>query len=200
MKTFRNYFCIFALAATVFVGSNELIAQDETEYEDEIPASEYVPGDIFKSIFIDAGYGSNALGFGLGFRYWKFGVSFGVSGIGESMPSYDRTRTVSTTEAIDMKKYAAIGVTTDLYYFYDINEKYTAFVNVGYGVGSDSLFAKRQDDTKEGTVYRCSPATETNSGITFGLGFQYFFEKWIGIGVGYQTRRGVYAQFNYYWY
>ena len=102
---------------------------------------------------------------------------------------------------MDIEKYSSIHVTTDLYYFHDINDQFTVFGNIGYGVGTDSVLAHHKDDQSTANKNRLyAIGTETNSGITFGLGVQYFLEEWVGFGIGYHSRRGVYAQFNYFWF
>jgi len=192
----------FAICNSTMLAQNK--AKGEILEEDAVPEKEYKGNDIFKAIFVDAGYGANKLAFGLGVRYWNLGASFGIAGLGSSMPSYFKYReggNINQETAINIKKYPSINITTDLYYFYDFTESVTAFVNLGYGVGSDSLLANHKDEQNTTYKDRLYPVgTETKSGVTFGLGVQYFLEKWVGFGVGYHSRRGVYAQFNYFWY
>ena len=166
---------------------------DDAVYYDD----NYKGSDIIKDIFIDVGYGPDKLGIGLGFRYWVFGASFGLTGLGVTLPNYDRTTYLNQTEPVFTEKYSTIAVTTDIYYFFDINEDYTVFANFGYAVGTDTILA-RKASSNDNKLYRWG--SENNSEITYGLGFQYFFEKWIALGVGYHSRRGAFAQFNYYWY
>jgi hypothetical protein len=168
------------------------ISDDEVYYDEN-----YKGSDIIKDIFIDFGYGADKFGIGLGFRYWNLGASFGITGLGISLPDYDKTTYLNRTESVNTERYASIAVTTDLYYFYDFNEKYTVFANIGYAVGTDTILARKASST-DTRLYRWG--SENNSEITFGLGVQYFFEKWIGLGVGYHTRRGIFAQFNYFWF
>ncbi len=198
MKIFFNLcllvvlFCSMVNPSLAQTGKSEDIKEEEPYYDED-----YRGSDIVKDIFIDLGYGAEKFGIGIGFRYWNFGASFGLTGIGVSLPDYDKTTYLNRTENVITEKYASIAVTTDLYYFYDINDKYTAFVNFGYSVGTDTILA-RKASSNDDRLYRWG--SENNSELTFGLGFQYFFEKWIGLGVGYHSRRGVFAQFNYFWF
>ena len=205
----KKYLFIFLVLIAPLIANNDLFAQDRSDDEEQIDAIEYTEeeyqgNDIFKSIFIDAGYGTNKFGFGLGFRYWNLGFSFGLAGLGESIPHYFTYReggNITPATAVDIEKYSSIHVTTDLYYFHDINDEFKVFGNIGYGVGTDSVLAHHKDDQGTSNKNRLySIGTETNSGITFGLGVQYFLEEWIGFGIGYHNRRGVYAQFNYFWF
>lgn len=205
----KKYFYLFLLLVIPFVSSQAVQAQSKSEDNEQIDAiedqeKEYQGNDIFKSIFLDAGYGTNKFGFGLGVRYWNLGFSFGLAGIGESIPHYFTYReggNITPETAVDIEKYSSIHVTTDLYYFHDINDQFTVFGNIGYGVGTDSVLAHHKDDQSTANKNRLyAIGTETNSGITFGLGVQYFLEEWVGFGIGYHSRRGVYAQFNYFWF
>lgn len=205
----KKYFYLFLLLVIPFVSVQSLQAQSKSTEDNQIDAieyseEEYQGNDIFKSIFIDAGYGTNKFGFGLGFRYWNLGFSFGLAGLGESIPHYFTYReggNITPATAVDIEKYSSIHVTTDLYYFHDINDEFKVFGNIGYGVGTDSVLAHHKDDQGTSNKNRLySIGTETNSGITFGLGVQYFLEEWVGFGIGYHNRRGVYAQFNYFWF
>lgn len=186
---------LFLLAFISLLNVN-LFAQtdDEEDYEEET-TKEYVPSDIIKVISFDAGWGAEKLGLALGFRYWNLGVSFGVAGLGNTLPDHRNERLISGTPS-STEKYPTIAVTTDLYYFYDINDEFTAFGNFGYSVGTDTVLARKDNNDSSLYLY----GTENNAAFTFGLGLQYFLEQWIGIGVGYHTRRGIFAQFNYFWF
>ena len=88
----KKYFYLFLLLVIPFA-SQAVQAQSKSEDNEQIDAiedqeKEYQGNDIFKSIFLDAGYGTNKFGFGLGVRYWNLGFSFGLAGIGESIPHY----------------------------------------------------------------------------------------------------------------
>lgn len=194
---------MFAICNSEMLAQNK--AKDEILADSDTIEKEYQGNDIFKAFFLDAGYGANKFGFGLGFRYWNLGFSFGLAGIGESMPSYQRDwgdgKIITPETAVNQKAFSSIHVTTDLYYFHDIDDNFTAFVNLGYGVGTDSVLANHKDNLNTNIQNRYYPVgTENESGITYGLGIQYFLEQWIGFGLGYHSRRGVYAQINYFWF
>lgn len=152
-----------------------------------------------KSAFIDVGYGWNKLGLGFGGRYSNFGASIGIAGIGEKMPAYSKTQVLTSGQILSKESHTSTIITLDAYYFYDLNDKYTVFGNVGYSMGNDSLFGTKQGES-DGTLYRISPATESKNGICFGAGFQYFLEEYLGFGIGIHSKRGIYAQINYYWF
>ena len=187
MKLLR--YSIFALSICILA---DLCINIKTLFAAEVD----VP---MKAVFMDIGYGWNKLGLGFGGRYSNFGASIGIAGIGEKMPAYSKTQTLTASQAINTKSYTSTMITLDGYYFYDINEKYTAFANVGYSMGTDSVFASKQGET-DGTLYRMSPGTKSKNAVTFGVGFQYFLEQYLGFGVGIHSKRGIYAQINYYWF
>ncbi len=202
----KKFYSLFIIVLSVFAFSNSVLlaqskAKDAEPTEEAAIEKEYIGNDIFKSIFFDAGYGARKLSFGLGVRYWNLGLSFGVAGLGGSMPGYYRDKMPTKETAIDIEKHPSINVTTDLYYFHDFSETFTAFVNLGYGAGSDSVLAKHSDNqgtSSSNLLY--AYGSESKSGVTFGFGIQYFMEKWLGFGLGYHNFRGVYAQINYFWY
>lgn len=199
----RKYIFLLLISTFLMTSIINAVAQSkakstkDTTEEESYYDEDYKGSDIIKEIFIDAGWGSEKLGIGLGFRYWNLGASFGITGLGVKLPNYDNSTYINKTEAVITEKYSTIAVTTDLYYFYDINETYTVFANFGYSAGSDTILAKKANST-DNKWYRWG--SESNSEFTFGLGGQYFFEKWIALGLGYHSRRGIYAQFVYYWY
>ena len=206
----KKFYSIFILAISFFAICNSTIlaqnkAKEEILDDGEAIEKEYKGNDIFKAFFLDAGYGANKFGFGLGVRYWNLGFAFGVAGLGESIPSYQRNwgdnKVITPETAVNQKSYSSIHVMTDLYYFYDINDDFTAFVNLGFGVGSDSILANHKDYLNTPYQDRLFPlGSDSKTGINFGLGIQYFLEQWIGFGLGYHSRRGVYAQINYFWF
>lgn len=153
------------------------------------------PVGIMKNVFGDVGYGEGGVSFGLGFRYWDLGISVGMSGIGQSVPPHNYY--ILATDVLETYKYPTMWVVGDLYYFYDLNDEFTFFANVGYGVGADTVLATKKGETTGAKYYH---KTENRSGVTFGAGIQYFIENQIGFGIGYHTRRGPYLQVSYYWY
>lgn len=175
----------FCVMSTFFLSSDNAFCEDD-----------YVP---MKAAFIDVGYGWNNLGLGFGGRYSNFGASIGIAGIGTDMPAYSKTEVLTAANTYTKKSYTSTIITLDAYYFYDINDKYTAFANVGYSMGTDSLFGTKMNET-DGTLYRLSPTTESKNAFTFGAGFQYFLEEYLGFGIGIHSKRGIYAQINYFWF
>ncbi len=154
------------------------------------------PTTNMKSPFFDIGYDFNGMSLGFGFRYWNVGLSLGVSGVGKYLPEHSR-QYLSIPDANERFTYPSIWVTADAYYFYDLNDAFTVFGNIGYGVGTDSVLATKKGETN-GSKYILG--AENKSSITFGAGVQYFFPMQIGVGLGYHSKRGIYAQISYYWY
>lgn len=179
---------IFLSIVALFIASFSLSNATTTEEAKE-------PVGIMKNAFGDLGYGEGGLSFGLGFRYWDFGIGVGMSGIGQSVPYHNYY--INETDILEKYTYPTMWVVGDLYYFYDLNDEFTFFANVGYGVGADTVLATKKGETTGAKYYH---KTENRSGITFGAGIQYFIENQIGFGIGYHSRRGPYAQVSYYWY
>jgi opacity protein-like surface antigen len=199
MKNSRKLLNIFTLIAIgMFILFADVRAQNSNTANDEDnDTQEYVPSGALKNIFFDAGYGANDFAFALGFRYKFFGASFGVDGIGHKMPSYQQNDYVSADQVLSTQKEPYVGVIGDAYYFYDFNEKWTAFGSLGFYVASDSVFARKKED-KSDKLYRF--AAENKNGVCIGAGIEYFLDENWALGLAYHSRRGAFIRFTYKWF
>jgi opacity protein-like surface antigen len=162
--------------------------EDDYYYEDEGPAP--LPDGPMKYLHLDVGYGPANISYGLGFRYWQFGATIGLTGVATDIPNYSRQTAPSAEET---EKFPTIVVCFDLHYYYEINPEITAFATIGYYSQSDTILAK-----SDGYWYRYD--AESTSGLTFGIGGQYALNRQIMVGLAYQNKRGIYAQIGYRWW
>lgn len=152
-----------------------------------------------KLVFFDAGYGTRNLSFGLGFRYSFIGASLSLAGIAASTPHatyhgivYPKTFTTET--------YPSTTVSFDLIGYYDWND-FSFFGMLGYYTQADSLFDKSLEDNTFGYYFFHQPLASLNkSGISLGLGAQYYLTEAIEVGIGYHTKKGAFLQIGYYWF
>jgi opacity protein-like surface antigen len=163
----------------------------------------YEEAPKLKYIFLDLGYGNYGASVGAGFRYSFFGASFNLTGFSKTIPSYSTdwiTRPTKEEQIGYRESFPTIILTLDGGLYYDIDETWTIFGTIGYFTQSDSMLVKKNgtNGQPEETWYPWK--AETSSGFTFGGGVQYFFfEESIAVGLGYQTKKGAYAQIGYYW-
>jgi opacity protein-like surface antigen len=147
-------------------------------------------------LFFDLGFGANNLSTGLGFRYWHFGASIGLTGFTNTVPAFSYpayNHPKPSGQNALTEKFTSLVVAGDVYYFHDFN-KFTVYANVGYFSQSDTVLVK---DIDRGEYFYDS--RESKSGMTFGGGLEYILSKWIAIGLGYHTKLGVTAQIGYRW-
>lgn len=155
----------------------------------------------FKAINLDLGYGSYGLGAAAGFRYSFLSLTVGIAGFANDIPNYASIppqgviitphQPLPTGYVED--KYEALMFTVDLAYNYDI-EDFTIYGSLGYFTAQDSVLAKNIN-----TNDRYSYKVENSSGISVGLGGYYSLNEWICLGLGYNTKRGIFGQFVYTW-
>lgn len=179
-----------------FIASNSAAQQED-------PAEE----GIYKSIFLEGGYGEAGASAAIGFRYWQLGLAVGVSGFASDIPnyafSYGTGQVISPNQPLPSgfweEKHEALIVAADLSYYYDNFAPWTAFVSVGGFSQQDTVLAvhRPQSSSKdERFFYR----VENSSGVCFGGGVLYDINEMSSIGLGYHTKRGVFARFDYFWF
>lgn len=159
------------------------------------------------SAFFDLGYGKYSLSGAIGFQYPVFssfdnflnkfsvGASIGLTSVINDAPG--SVNYTTPTQSYELKKFTTLVLCIDIPIYYHITENINGFASVGYYSQTDSLFLK----TGDGQYWQNTlKPYETENGLAFGFGAQYFLEQFIGFGVGYHTKRGFFAQFNYFWY
>ena len=167
--------------------------QSEEEYE-------YVTD--YKALQVDLGYSSYAgISAAVGFRYWLFSFSIGLSGFANSIPAYSMDNysvNINPMQPLptgyEEEKYGALLVTADLGFHYDITEDIGLFASIGYYSATDTLLAYNY--TKD---IRYFYKHYVSDGVAFSLGGDYFVTDVIKAGLGYHTRRGVFARISYIW-
>lgn len=190
MKKLLN---ILLMLCFVVALSNSAFSQDDDYYGDyeELPE--------IKQLFLDIGYGENGLGAGLGFRYSFFGFGLNLAGFAKDIPNYITYERIRPEDIASTEKYPTIIISLDGYLFYDIDDYFSVFGNVGFFIQGDSVLARKRDsENKLSDLYMYK--TETTNGVTFGAGLQYLLEEYIGFGVGYHNKKGFFAQISYFWF
>lgn len=194
---------VLAIMLLLFAGLSA-IAQEDYEYDETVPADD-VP---IKSIMLDLGHTLNGSGlcFGGGFKYWNVGVTFGLAGLAPDRPNYDR-HSVQPEQITEKKNFKALMINIDAHYYFNLEmfEPLTVFASVGYYSQSDSTIARTISDENRGVydLWYLVAGTEghnSESGICFGAGVQYPVSDNIALGIALHSRKGIYAQFEYYWY
>lgn len=186
-------FILFGIALFCVNSLNLLSQQSEEEYE---YATDY------KAIQVDLGYSNYAgVSAAVGFRYWLFSFSIGLSGFANSIPAYSKDSysvQINPMQPLptgyEEEKYGALLVTADLGFHYDITENIGLFASVGYYSSTDTLLA--YDYKKDIRYYYKHYVSD---GIAFSVGGDYFVTEDIKAGLGYHTRRGIFARISYIW-
>jgi len=156
-----------------------------------------------KSIFGDVGYfGPGGLSLGVGVRYWFASLELGLSGFAKSVPNYSMnsydvgiTPTQPLPGGYVEDKYTKIIVTGDLGFYVDILDPFIIFASVGFYSQQDTILAKEIQ-----TGYHYFYKYYNSSGVAFGIGANYVLNDVFEIGLGYHTKRGVFARVTYYWF
>ncbi|OGU58517.1 MAG: hypothetical protein A2X64_01340 [Ignavibacteria bacterium GWF2_33_9] len=185
------------ISVTSFSGNNY---QDDEYYEDE---EAYVQEGVVKAVNVDLGYfGPAGLSAAAGFRYWFASFTLGFSGIVNDIPNYALNgyaqgiyQTKPLPANFDEKNYPALIVTGDFAYHYQILPKVSAFASLGFYSQSDTTLA--WDYSNDWYYYW---KTQKSSGVAFGLGAEMDYQENLRIGLGYHTKRGIFARLSYYWY
>lgn len=156
-----------------------------------------------KSIFGDIGYfGPGGLSVGVGVRYWFASLELGLSGFTKSVPNYSMNSYdvgISPSQPLpsgyEEDKYTKILVTGDLGFYVDILDPFILFASVGFYSQQDTILAKEIQ-----TGYHYYYKYYNSSGVAFGVGANYVWDDQFEIGLGYHTKRGVFARITYYWF
>lgn len=164
---------------------------------------EYEYSTDYKAIQVDLGYSSYAgISAALGFRYWLFSFSLGLSGFANKIPAYSMDSysvKINPMQPLpngyEEEKYGALLVTADLGFHYDITENIGLFASIGYYSATDTLLA--HDYNKDVRYYY---KYHVSDGLAFSLGGDYFVSDDIKAGLGYHTRRGIFARLSYIWF
>jgi hypothetical protein len=192
-RIFIRYVTILLLSICITVN---LIAQDtrpEKPSKIEMSTEDLPP---IKYAFGNVGYGPYYLWAAAGFRWWYFGISFGLSGFNKSLPAF-RSDSILQPRYIDhTEDFIKLIMHGEASFYYDVNPYLSLFASIGFYSQNDSVLA-RSIDYQDPYLYRHTDKTE--GGLCFGLGGHYFLENQIGIGIGYQTKNGFYIQLGYYW-
>lgn len=149
-----------------------------------------------KYAFGNVGYGPYWLWAAGGFRWWYFGISFGVSGFNKSLPPFRSDTLLMPGQIATTEDHPKLILHGEASFYYDVNPYLSLFASIGYYSENDSVLA-RPYDYHDPYLYRYG--TRTFGGLCFGLGGHYFLESQIGIGLGYQTKNGFYVQLGYFW-
>jgi len=190
MKKILN---LIVLLSFVIVLSNSAFSQDDDYY------GNYEEQAKIKQLFLDIGYGTNGTGAGIGFRYSFFGFGLNLSGFAKDIPNYITYERIRQEDVAYTEKFPTIILSLDGYLFYDIDDYFTVFGNIGYYTQADSVLArKRNSENKLRDFYMYK--TETTSGISFGAGLQYLIWDNVGLGAGFHNKKGFFAQVSYYWF
>jgi len=191
MKKILNLILLLSL---VIVLSNSAFSQDDDYY------GNYEEQAKIKQLFLDIGYGTNGTGAGIGFRYSFFGFGLNLSGFAKDIPNYNTLGPrIKPEEVASTEKYPTIILSLDGYLFYDIDDYFTVFGNIGFYTQADSVLARKRDsENKLGDLYMYK--TETTSGFSFGGGLQYLIWDNVGLGAGFHNKKGFFAQVSYYWF
>ncbi len=155
-----------------------------------------------KSVFGEVGYGSLKWSGALGFRFWNLGISMGLAGFSASKPRYiypSKDYPLPKQYEYEEYKFTYILVTTELYYFWEIFDDFIITPSLGFYVQQDSVLARSLRDNDYGLLYYLGK-TENKTGITFGLGIDYYYSDDMVVGLGYNYRRGLFARIAYYWF
>lgn len=196
---------LLLLFGFLLVQSSIIFAQENWQDDENVEYTEETeePTGIKKAINLDVGFGGPAgVSAALGFRYWFGSFTFGLGGFANSMPNYSRnTYNVKIypnnplPAGYSEEKYGALVVTGDFGLHYDGFKPFSVFVLVGFYSQTDSVLAY---DYKQDVRYFYH--TLTSSGLAFGFGGEYKLQDAIYVGLGYHTKRGVFAKLTYYWY
>ncbi len=159
-----------------------------------------------KSVFAEVGYSSLKLTAALGFRFWNVGLSLGLAGFAASKPNYaypSQQYPRPKEGEYEEYKFTYALVTTEAYYFFEIFDDFIITPSIGFFVQQDSVLARSlryYEPYKDFGVLYYLGKTQNKTGVTFGLGVDYYYDDKIIVGLGYNYRRGVFLRLSYYWY
>lgn len=158
-----------------------------------------------KSVFGEVGWSNLRLSAALGFRFWNFGASMGLTGFAASKPKYIYPSTqypLPKKGEYEDYKFTYVLVTTDFYYFFEIFDDFIITPNVGFYVQQDSILARslRTSTPNDFGQLYYTGKTENKVGLNFGLGVDYYYLDNYFFGIGYNFRRGLFIRFAFYWF
>ncbi|MEN6295256.1 MAG: hypothetical protein ABFD61_03895 [Chloroherpetonaceae bacterium] len=202
----KNFIVSIAIAILLsIVQIPQLVFADDQFDDENVTDASTVP--VFfakeKSVFGDIGYfGPGGLSLGVGVRYWFASLELGLSGFAKSIPNYSMYSsevqiypTQPLPNGYEEDKYSKIIVTGDLAFYLDRLDPFIIFASVGFYSQQDSILAKNIQ-TGDRYYYKYY----NTSGASFGLGVNYVYSDQFQIGLGYHTKRGVFARVTYYWF
>ena len=192
---------ILMLLLCCFCFLSNLVSAQQASKDSTGEESFFNPKSQLKMLFGDLGYGTRGLSAALGFRYGFLGVDLGLGGFTRSnIPNYNLypTKEIPFPKNYDSTSYPTLSVSFDLIYYYDTGD-FSFYGGVGYYSQSDTVLAKSLD---QGNTYGTYFYKQVNkkSGFCFTLGGQYFISETIMVGLGYHTKKGVFAEVGYWWY
>jgi hypothetical protein len=152
-----------------------------------------------KYAFANVGYGQYKVWAEGGFRYWMFGLSGGVSGVGLTMPPYRTDIMLTQNNIAALETYTKLVIHGEGTIYVDLTPWVSLFGSIGYYSENDSIFARPPYTVSDpdNNLYRYKD--NTFGGFCFAAGGQYFFNNQIGVGIGYHTKSGFFVQLGYYW-
>lgn len=191
----KKIFVIFLVLGILCLNILNLYTQPNEE--------EYEYATDYKALQLDLGYTNySGLSAAIGFRFWLFSFSIGLSGFANKIPAYSMDSysvNINPMQPLpsgyEEEKYGALLVTADLGLHYDITENIGLFASVGYYSATDTLLA--YDFRKDVRYYY---KYFVSDGVAFSLGGDYFITDQIKAGLGYHTRRGIFARLSYIWF
>lgn len=195
MKFFLHLLIVLTLFSTNYAFSQLEETNADTFAEEPVGFIKAINGDI--------GYfGPAGLSLAAGFRYWFAGFTLGISGISKSIPNYalyDPSVPINPNlplpNGFDEKSYPALIVTGDFTYYHQIVKQLTAFGSLGFYSQQDTVLA--WDYTNNYYYYY---KHISKAGICFGIGGEYLYSENLNIGLGYHTKRGLFARITYFWF
>jgi opacity protein-like surface antigen len=158
---------------------------------------------MMKAIHADLGFfGPAGLSGALGFRYWFASFTLGLSGLMKDIPNYSTygydlgIYPQSPLPAnYDAKSYPALIVTGDFSFYYEVVKKVTGFGSIGFYSQQDTVLAW---DFTDDVYYFWK--NKKSSGVCFGLGAEFDYNESMKVGLGYHTKRGLFARLTYFWF
>jgi hypothetical protein len=201
-KLIRLSFIVISVIAVFIINNNFVKAQTKGKVQDENNFNYEEPPEM-KYLFFDGGYGANGASLGLGMRYSYFGGSINMTGFSKGIPAYSTdyyTRPTKESQIGLKENFSNIILNVDGGLYLDIDPSFTVFATLGLFLRSDSVLVQKNNSSgvPEAPWYPWS--AQSSSGITVGLGMQYYLEEYFGFGMGYQTKKGFYLQIGYFWY
>jgi opacity protein-like surface antigen len=198
---------IALLLAFLLLTSVQYITAFAQDYDDQDSKAEdeygYVELQPIKEIMLDATFGSYGTGITGGFRYDMVSLSVGLTGFSKTLPGYLPfyywQRDFGAKKPNSFVTETSLLVSIDAGYHYQISNDFSAYGTLGFYTEQDSVFALPDYVPGDVNNNRYAWKAASNSGISWGLGVQYYLEKDIGFGLGYHSKNGLVLQVGYFW-